>query len=641
MQSDFSYGRNSGNRLRKPTKPSHSRDVRRWLRRLAFEPLEDRRVLDSTVVFNEVMYNPPGDADGTLEWIELYNQLGVNMDVSEWSLEGGVDFTFAAQTVVPGRGHLLVVPFDPNSQPAELAAFLAEYDVPPSVEIVGPYLGRLDNGGEELRLINNDHRLMNVLDYRDGGDWPVAPDGSGATLAKRDPNTASEPVENWTFSLEIGGTPGAVNFATSFSPIKSEVVVPTNATWKHEASGTDLAAAWREPGYNDDTWNSEPPASPTVLLTEITTGWPRTVEIQNVSEDPVNTTGWRVAVNDTWEFEINDVFPANPEHPSAGQPILWHLPASMAPGDVLYRHDDDHWAENDDPLIDGEHYWGGKFNWFPQGPGWVLVMDDAGTVVDFVVWGYSSETTLTFNVEIDGHTFTIDDVWSGSPLAAAGTRDNSLQRSGSLDRNNAADWAFDEPQSVGTVNPGLDVPFPFQPWELPPGPTTYYYRTEFQYDELPDLSELSLDTLVDDGAVFYLNGNEIYRHNMPAGAIAYDTLASSDLVNPAFEYGIPVSTDGLVPGRNVLAVELHQSSTNDPNNLFATKLTATVWPPAWLAVDKDLAFNEIAPASAGNFWLELVNYGETFINVGQYAIVGSTGHEYVLPAQSLGPGEFL
>ena len=63
-------------------------------RPLRIEPLEDRRVLDSTVVFNEVMYNPPGiDTDDSLEWIELYNQLAVNMDVSEWELEGGVDFT--------------------------------------------------------------------------------------------------------------------------------------------------------------------------------------------------------------------------------------------------------------------------------------------------------------------------------------------------------------------------------------------------------------------------------------------------------------------------------------------------------------------------------------------------------------------
>ncbi|NQU21726.1 MAG: hypothetical protein HQ567_10615, partial [Candidatus Nealsonbacteria bacterium] len=44
----------------------------RTSRPLRIETLEDRRVLDSTVVFNEVMYNPPGiDTDDSLEWIEL------------------------------------------------------------------------------------------------------------------------------------------------------------------------------------------------------------------------------------------------------------------------------------------------------------------------------------------------------------------------------------------------------------------------------------------------------------------------------------------------------------------------------------------------------------------------------------------
>ena len=74
---------------------------------------------------------------------------------------------------------------------------------------LGPYTGRLSNGGEELRLVNNDGRVMNVVDYRDGGAWPVVPDGSGASLAKRDPTSASEPAENWTPSPEVGGTPGA------------------------------------------------------------------------------------------------------------------------------------------------------------------------------------------------------------------------------------------------------------------------------------------------------------------------------------------------------------------------------------------------------------------------------------------------
>ena len=72
-------------------------------RRLSLEPLENRIVLDSTVVFNEIMYNPPDQTDTTLEWIELYNQMGVPMDLSGWSIDGGVKYSFAEGTVLSFR----------------------------------------------------------------------------------------------------------------------------------------------------------------------------------------------------------------------------------------------------------------------------------------------------------------------------------------------------------------------------------------------------------------------------------------------------------------------------------------------------------------------------------------------------------
>jgi len=58
------------------------------------EALEQRIVLDSTVVFNEIMYNPAGigAASDNLEWIELHNQMAVDMDLSGWRLDNGIDF---------------------------------------------------------------------------------------------------------------------------------------------------------------------------------------------------------------------------------------------------------------------------------------------------------------------------------------------------------------------------------------------------------------------------------------------------------------------------------------------------------------------------------------------------------------------
>ena len=147
--------------------------------------LLSRARADSTLVFNEIMYHP-ASSETALEWIELHNQMGVNIDISGWSLAGGVQFQFTEGTVVPGRGYIVVA-----ISPAALAA-AGGYS-----NALGPFLGRLSNSGERLELRNNSQRLMDWVDYGTDGDWPVGPDGGGVSLAKIHPDAASSPATNW------------------------------------------------------------------------------------------------------------------------------------------------------------------------------------------------------------------------------------------------------------------------------------------------------------------------------------------------------------------------------------------------------------------------------------------------------------
>jgi hypothetical protein len=48
---------------------------------------------DAVVVFNEIMYHP-ATSEPFMEWVELRNQLAVDVDISEWSLAGGIQYTF-------------------------------------------------------------------------------------------------------------------------------------------------------------------------------------------------------------------------------------------------------------------------------------------------------------------------------------------------------------------------------------------------------------------------------------------------------------------------------------------------------------------------------------------------------------------
>lgn len=155
---------------------------------------------DSVVVVNEIMYHPAGSG---AEWVELYNQMGVDIDLSGWSLEGAVAYTFAEGTFLESGGYLVA------ASDAEAVRGQAER----GAQVVGPFEGRLANEGETIRLVDNSGRLLNRVEYEADGDWPAAADGSGVSLARIDPRRGVE-ATNWTWSDQVGGTPGAVNFAS-------------------------------------------------------------------------------------------------------------------------------------------------------------------------------------------------------------------------------------------------------------------------------------------------------------------------------------------------------------------------------------------------------------------------------------------
>jgi len=158
---------------------------------------------DTTLVFNEILYHPV-TAEPDREWIEPYNQMAVDLDVSGWRVSGDVDFTFPPNTRAPGQAYL-VVALNPSALQA--ATGLSN--------VFGPFTGRLSNNGGTLELLNPDGRRLDRVRFGADGDWPVTPDGSGVSLAKRDRDSASERAGNWTASAQMDGTPGQDNFPSS------------------------------------------------------------------------------------------------------------------------------------------------------------------------------------------------------------------------------------------------------------------------------------------------------------------------------------------------------------------------------------------------------------------------------------------
>jgi len=87
---------------------------------------------------------------------------------------------------------------------------------------------------------------------------------------------------------------------------------------------------------------------------------------------------------------------------------------------------------------------------------------------------------------------------------------------------------------------------------------TTYFRRAFAVADPAAITRLDLSLVRDDGAVVYLNGDEIWRGNMPTGVVTYTTLALAALSDETTFHQTNLSPALLRAGTNVLAVEIHQ-----------------------------------------------------------------------------------
>jgi hypothetical protein len=103
---------------------------------------------------------------------------------------------------------------------------------------------------------------------------------------------------------------------------------------------------------------------------------------------------------------------------------------------------------------------------------------------------------------------------------------------------------------------------------------TAYFRTVFQVGDAGSYSNLTVQILRDDGAIVYINGVEVFRSNMPTGAVNYATKARRN-IDGADEFVLAqrvVPAQVLVSGNNVIAVEVHQADGGHDDMSFDFRL---------------------------------------------------------------------
>ena len=214
-----------------------------------------------------------------------------------------------------------------------------------------------------------------------------------------------------------------------------EVSTTTNANGEYQFTGlqadTYFVTEVQIPGFQQ----TYPQNDPRLVITEVNRNTPDFFEIQNVSTTAIDTTGWRVLVSDD-TTNINVI-----------NTTAFSLPASVAAGEVIFSTDG---AVNP---------FGANINWVNTEEAWVMIVDDAGQIVDWVGWGWTEQEIESFNANVGGPgNVTLAGEWVGPAAAATGPNGATLQRLGPADSNSALDFAF-APITMGSQNFGLTIPF--------------------------------------------------------------------------------------------------------------------------------------------------------------------------------------
>ena len=103
---------------------------------------------------------------------------------------------------------------------------------------------------------------------------------------------------------------------------------------------------------------------------------------------------------------------------------------------------------------------------------------------------------------------------------------------------------------------------------------TTYFRKNITIGNTASFSDFTLSMIIDDGAIVYIDGVEVFRSGMAAGAVSYLTLANTTNDNAAVSTTITLAQ--LPTGNHTIAVEIHQVNVTSSDISFDLELKANI-----------------------------------------------------------------
>ena len=185
----------------------------------------------ATMLINEIHLDPDVKTE-PVEFIELYNDGDQAIDLSGWHFSDGVDYTFPLGTLAPARGYVVVA--------ENPTALQTKY----SVTALGPWIGNLDNDGEQITLVDAGGVEQDAVDYDVGFPWPTVGEAPGYSIELVHPSLDNDLGGSWRSSRGSAASGGALfNSGESWRYFKGTA----------EPSAT--AGDWRQIGFADGAWS--------------------------------------------------------------------------------------------------------------------------------------------------------------------------------------------------------------------------------------------------------------------------------------------------------------------------------------------------------------------------------------------------
>ncbi|MDO8630903.1 MAG: lamin tail domain-containing protein, partial [Phycisphaerales bacterium] len=170
-----------------------------------------------------------------VEFVELHNSGTAEVDLTGWSLTGGVEFQVPQGTVIAAGAYLVV-----GQNPAAIRAKFG-------ATALGPWTGRLANDQEEVVLRDGTGAVQDRIDYQLGFPWPTVGEPPGYSIELIHPTLDNDLGGSWRASVAGGVTQGQTN-----------VVIQAGSEWrfmKGLSEASDPTTAWRQAGFDDSQWD--------------------------------------------------------------------------------------------------------------------------------------------------------------------------------------------------------------------------------------------------------------------------------------------------------------------------------------------------------------------------------------------------